>query len=782
MDIIAKIAEELGIKKGQADAAVKLIDEGCTIPFIARYRKEATGALDDEVLRNLSDRLVYLRNLEEKKETVLASIEEQGKLTEELREQILAAETQVAVDDLYRPYRPKRRTRATVAKEKGLEPLADIIMLQMLKTPLMEEAAKYTDPEKGVENAEDALAGARDILAEYISDNAEYRTYIRELTMKKGRLLSNAKDKEAESVYEMYYEFDDALSKVAGHRILAINRGEKEKFLTVKVEAPEEDIIRYLEKQIITNTQAETAHVLKEAAADAYERLVAPAIEREIRGDLTEKAEDGAIKVFGKNLQQLLMQPPIAGQVVLGWDPAFRTGCKLAVVDSTGRVLDTTVIYPTAPQNKVEEAKAVLKKLISKYHITLISLGNGTASRESEQIIVELLKEIPVTVQYIIVNEAGASVYSASKLATEEFPNFDVGQRSAASMARRLQDPLAELVKIDPKSIGVGQYQHDMNQKKLSEALGGVVEDSVNRVGVDLNTASASLLEYVSGVTKVIARNIVDYREKNGRFTDRKQLLKVAKLGPKAYEQCAGFMRITDGDNPLDATSVHPESYEAAKKLMEKLGLTMEDVKEAQKKAAVKKTAPVKEKKQARPKKPVIRNTDTAMGKALAAALGGMEMQMENDTSVETAPAQSEGKTAVSNLAKRVKDKKKLAEELGIGEITLVDILTELEKPARDPRDDMPAPILRSDVLDMKDLKPGMILKGTVRNVIDFGVFVDIGVHQDGLVHISQITDRYIKHPLEAVSVGDVVDVQVLTVDVAKKRIGLTMKINQDKK
>lgn len=712
MDIIAKIAEELGIKKGQADAAVKLIDEGCTIPFIARYRKEATGALDDEVLRNLSDRLVYLRNLEEKKETVLASIEEQGKLTEELREQILAAETQVAVDDLYRPYRPKRRTRATVAKEKGLEPLADIIMLQMLKTPLMEEAAKYTDPEKGVENAEDALAGARDILAEYISDNAEYRTYIRELTMKKGRLLSNAKDKEAESVYEMYYEFDDALSKVAGHRILAINRGEKEKFLTVKVEAPEEDIIRYLEKQIITNTQAETAQVLKEAAADAYERLVAPAIEREIRGDLTEKAEDGAIKVFGKNLQQLLMQPPIAGQVVLGWDPAFRTGCKLAVVDSTGRVLDTTVIYPTAPQNKVEEAKAVLKKLISKYHITLISLGNGTASRESEQIIVELLKEIPVTVQYIIVNEAGASVYSASKLATEEFPNFDVGQRSAASMARRLQDPLAELVKIDPKSIGVGQYQHDMNQKKLSEALGGVVEDCVNKVGVDLNTASAPLLEYISGISKAIAKNIVIYREENGKFTSRSQLLKVAKLGPKAYEQCAGFMRITDGKNPLDATGVHPESYAATKELLTKLGYTLSDV----------------------------------------------------------------SSRSVAGISKKLSDYKTLASELGIGELTLRDIVKELEKPARDPREDMPKPILRSDVLEMKDLTPGMVLKGTVRNVIDFGAFVDIGVHQDGLVHISQICDRYIKHPLEAVSVGDIVEVKVLSVDLKKQRIQLSMK------
>lgn len=713
MDIIAKIARELGIRNNQAEAAVKLIDEGCTIPFIARYRKEATGALNDEVLRNLYDRLIYLRNLEDKKQTVLVSIEEQGKLTEELKKQILAAETQVAVDDLYRPYRPKRRTRATIAKEKGLEPLANVIMLQMSKTPLEEEAAAYVDAEKGVESVEDAINGAKDILAEFVSDNADYRKHIRELTMKKGRLVSAAKDPEAESVYEMYYEFDEALSKVAGHRTLAINRGEKEKFLTVKIEAPEEDICRYLEKQVITNTQGQMAPVLCEVVTDAYERLIAPAIEREIRSDLSEKAEDGAIKVFGKNLQQLLMQPPIAGQVVLGWDPAFRTGCKLAVVDPTGKVLDTTVIYPTAPQNKVEEAKAVLKKLIAKYHITLISLGNGTASRESEQVIVQLLKEIPVQVQYIIVNEAGASVYSASKLATEEFPNFDVGQRSAASMARRLQDPLAELVKIDPKSIGVGQYQHDMNQKKLSEALGGVVEDCVNRVGVDLNTASASLLEYISGISKVIAKNIVTYREENGSFTSRSQLLKVAKLGPKAYEQCAGFMRITGGKNPLDATGVHPESYAATKELLAKLGYTLEDV----------------------------------------------------------------SNRSVVGISKKISDYKKLASELEIGELTLRDIVKELEKPARDPREDMPKPILRSDVLEMKDLTPGMVLKGTVRNVIDFGAFVDIGVHQDGLVHISQICDRYIKHPLEAVSVGDIVDVKVLSVDLKKQRIQLTMKL-----
>lgn len=783
MDIILKLKEELKVEKWQVEAAVSLIDEGNTIPFIARYRKEMTGSLNDEVLRNLYERLTYLRGLEEKKEQVLSSIEEQGKLTDELKEKILAAETMVVVEDLYRPYRPKRKTRAGVAREKGLEPLAELILAQEITTPIEEEAVKYIhedeDPAKSVATAQEALQGAEDIIAERISDEADYRSYIRDVTMKEGKLISAAKDEKAQSVYEMYYAYEEPVNKVAGHRVLAINRGENEKFLTVKVEAPVERILQFLRTKTIINDNPVTTPILEEVIADSYDRLIAPAIEREIRNELTEKAEDGAISVFGKNLEQLLLQPPIKGKVVLGWDPAFRTGCKLAVVDETGKVLDTKVIYPTAPQNKVEQAKAELKKLIKKYHVSLISVGNGTASRESEQVIVELLKELDTPVQYVIVNEAGASVYSASKLATEEFPEFDVGQRSAASIARRLQDPLAELVKIDPKSIGVGQYQHDMNQKKLSEALGGVVEDSVNRVGVDLNTASASLLEYVSGVTKVIARNIVDYREKNGRFTDRKQLLKVAKLGPKAYEQCAGFMRITDGDNPLDATSVHPESYEAAKKLMEKLGLTMEDVKEAQKKAAVKKAAPVKEKKQPRPKKPVIRNTDTAMGKALAAALGGMDMQTENDTSVDTTPAQGEGKTAVSNLAKRVKDKKKLAEELGIGEITLVDILTELEKPARDPRDDMPAPILRSDVLDMKDLKPGMILKGTVRNVIDFGVFVDIGVHQDGLVHISQITDRYIKHPLEAVSVGDVVDVQVLTVDVAKKRIGLTMKCSK---
>ena len=789
MDIILKLTEELQVQKWQVEAAVNLIDEGNTIPFISRYRKEVTGSLNDEVLRNLDERLTYLRNLEEKKEQVLKSIEEQGQLTDELKERIIAAETMVVVEDLYRPYRPKRKTRASVAKEKGLDGLAQFILAQEATEPIEVEAAKYIhedeDAAKAVKTAEEALQGAKDIIAEMISDEADYRIYIRNITTEEGRLVSAAKDEKAESVYEMYYQYEEPIKKVAGHRTLAINRGENEKFLVVKIEAPVERILQYLRTKVIKNDNDVTSPVLEEVICDSYDRLIAPAIEREIRNDLTEKAEDGAISVFGKNLEQLLMQPPIAGKVVLGWDPAFRTGCKLAVVDETGKVLDTNVIYPTAPQNKVAEAKAELKKLIKKYNVSLISVGNGTASRESEQVIVELLKELDTPVQYVIVNEAGASVYSASKLATEEFPNFDVGQRSAASIARRLQDPLAELVKIDPKSIGVGQYQHDMNQKKLSEALNGVVEDSVNKVGVDLNTASASLLEYVSGVTKVIARNIVDYRETNGRFTNRAQLLKVAKLGPKAYEQCAGFMRITDGDNPLDATSVHPESYEAAKKLLDKMGLTMEDVKEAQKKAAAQKAAGKKEKSVKEKKKPqqkiVIRNTNTAMGKALAAAMGGMTLENDADTSVTSgkgaADSSDKPEMTVSGLEKKIKDKKKLAEELGIGEITLTDILNELEKPARDPRDDMPAPILRSDVLDMKDLKPGMILKGTVRNVIDFGVFVDIGVHQDGLVHISQITNKFIKHPLEAVSVGDIVDVQVLTVDVAKKRIGLTMKI-----
>lgn len=721
MDINVKIAKELQIQKWQVEAAVNLIDEGNTIPFISRYRKEATGSLNDEALRNLYERLNYLRALEEKKAQVLGSIEEQGLLTEELREKILAAETQVAVEDLYRPYRPKRKTRASVAKEKGLEPLALYIKLQNAKEPLEREAEKYIDAEKGVATAQEALQGAKDILAEAVSDEADYRTFIRSLTMREGSLVSEAKDKDVQSVYEMYYNYEESLKKTAGHRVLALNRGEKEKILTVKVQAPEEEILRYLEKMTIIVNNEYTTSVLKEVVQDSYRRLIEPAIEREIRNELTETAESGAISVFGKNLEQLLMQPPIAGKVVLGWDPAFRTGCKLAVVDGTGKVLDTKVIYPTAPQNKVAESKAELKKLIKKYHVSLISLGNGTASRESEQIIVDLLKELDTPVQYVIVNEAGASVYSASKLATEEFPEFDVGQRSAASIARRLQDPLAELVKIEPKAIGVGQYQHDMNQKKLDEALTGVVESTVNRVGVDLNTTSAPLLGYISGISKTLAKSIVAYREENGRFVSRKQLLKVPKLGPKAYEQCAGFMRITDGKNPLDATSVHPESYEAAERLMEKLGLSMEDVREFQRSAG--------------------------SGKKAAGLLG------------------------------KIKDKKKLAAELGIGELTLEDIAKELEKPARDPRADMPAPILRSDVMEMEDLTPGMILKGTVRNIVDFGAFVDIGVHQDGLVHISQITERFIKHPLEAVSVGDIVEVKVISVDAAKKRIALTMKL-----
>lgn len=775
MDIIAKLKEELKVEKWQVEAAVTLIDEGNTIPFISRYRKEATGSLNDEVLRDLYERLNYLRNLEDKKTTVLNSIEEQGKLTDELKEKILAAETLVVVEDLYRPYRPKRKTRASMAKEKGLEGLAVLILEQTAAEPLEQLAESYVDSEKEVNNVQEAIAGAKDIIAEQISDEADHRMYIRDMTMEEGRIVSTAKDEKAESVYEMYYAYEEPVKKAAGHRILALNRGEAEKILTVKIEAPQERILQYLAKKTIVGDNVYTEPVLREVIEDSYNRLIAPAIEREIRNELTERAENGAISVFGKNLEQLLMQPPIIGKVVLGWDPAFRTGCKLAVVDETGKVLDTKVIYPTAPQNKVTEAKAELKRLIRKYHVSLISLGNGTASRESEQIIVELIKEMDTPVQYVIVNEAGASVYSASKLATEEFPNFDVGQRSAASIARRLQDPLAELVKIDPKSIGVGQYQHDMNQKKLSEALNGVVEDSVNKVGVDLNTASASLLEYISGITKVIARNIVDYREQNGRFSNRKQLLKVAKLGPKAYEQCAGFLRILDGDNPLDATSVHPESYEAAGRLLDKLGLSMEDVRAAQKKAAAEKAAgkkapaPQPEKKQ-KQQKVVIHNTNTAMGKALAAAMGGTTMPAPQPKAL---PAAGE---RIGGLAAKVGNQTKMAEELGIGEITLQDILKELEKPARDPRENMPAPILRSDVLDMKDLKPGMMLKGTVRNVIDFGAFVDIGVHQDGLVHISQITERFIKHPLEAVSVGDIVDVQVLEVDVPKKRIALTMK------
>lgn len=711
MNINKIIADELSIKLSQVDAAVKLIDEGNTIPFISRYRKEATGALNDEQLRNLYDRLTYLRNLEEKKATILSSIEEQGLLTDELKAQINDAMTMVVLEDLYRPYRPKRRTKASIAKEKGLEGLANIILLQMTKKPLNEEAKAYLNPEKEVNTIEDAINGAKDIIAENISDDADYRMWIRKYTFNNGSIVSKAKDEKAESVYEMYYDYSEAVKKVPGHRVLAMNRGEAEKVLTIKISVDEEQIIKYLESKVIVNNNENTVPQLKEAITDAFSRLIFPSIEREIRNELTEKAEDSAINVFGKNLEQLLLQPPVSGHVVLGWDPAFRTGCKLAVVDATGKVLDTTVIYPTAPQNKVEESKKTVKALINKYGISLISLGNGTASRESEVIIADIIKEADSHVEYAIVNEAGASVYSASKLATEEFPNFDVGQRSAASIARRIQDPLAELVKIDPKSIGVGQYQHDMNQKKLSDALTGVVEDCVNKVGVDLNTASAALLEYISGINKTLAKNIVEYRETNGRFKNRKQLLKVPKLGPKAYEQCAGFLRILNGENPLDATSVHPESYEITNKLLDKLGFSVSDIKTGLK------------------------------------------------------------------LSDMIKDKKKLSSELSVGELTLSDILKELEKPGRDPREDSPKPALRSDVLSLEDLREGMILKGTIRNVIDFGAFVDIGVHQDGLVHISQICEQYIKHPLEKVSVGDIVEVKVLSIDMAKKRIALTMRL-----
>lgn len=816
MNINEQLSTELGIKLEQVDATVKLIDEGNTIPFIARYRKEVTGSLNDEVLRNLFERLTYLRNLEDRKNSVLASIEEQGKLTDELKKQILDATTLVVVEDLYRPYKQKRRTRATVAKEKGLEPLADIIWAQDAEKPIAEYAADFIDEEKEVKTVEDAIAGACDILAEKISDEADYRIYIRKLTGDEGLISSEAKDEKAESVYENYYKFSEKISTILGHRVLALNRGEDEKFLTVKIEAPVEKILQYLELHTIKKDNQYTNDLLKGVVADAYDRLIAPAIEREIRSDLTEKAQDSAIRVFGKNLTQLLMQPPIAGHTVLGWDPAFRTGCKLAVVDPTGKVLDTVVIYPTdSPHKDIPKSKRILKQLIEKYNITLISVGNGTASRESEQVIVELLHELnKPNLAYVITNEAGASVYSASKLATEEFPNFDVGQRSAASIARRVQDPLAELVKIDPKSIGVGQYQHDMNQKKLGEQLEGVVEDCVNKVGVDVNTASASLLEYVSGISKPIAKNIVAYREENGKFLSRAELLKVPKLGPKAFEQCAGFLRIRGGKNPLDNTSVHPESYEAAKKLLESLGFTPQDIKnlQAEQAKAVKEDEDKRKAEAEKAEKEAkrgnkdrrnrneiqVRNADSAMGKLLAQALAksGKNVVTRDNNGKDNASGNAgntaananvgimnavddagEGKTSsLSHLSTMIKDKKKLAEELGIGEITLDDIIKELEKPGRDPRKDMPAPILRQDVLEMKDLKEGMILKGTVRNVIDFGVFVDIGVHQDGLVHISQITNKkFIKHPLELLSVGDVVDVKVMSVDLQKKRIQLTM-------
>lgn len=709
IDIEAKLSSELGVEKWQVTAAVQLIDEDNTIPFIARYRKEKTGALNDEVLRKLYERLIYLRNLEDKKQQVIATIRDQGKMTDALLKQIEEAQTQVVVDDLYRPYRPKRRTRAMIAKEKGLEKLAVAVMAQNLGHPVEEEAADYVSEEKGVADVKEALEGASDILAESIADTAAYRMWIRQQFEKEGHLVSEAKDDKEKSVYEMYYHFAEPVSKIAGHRVLAINRAEKEKMVNVTIEVPEEKLIGWLKRQVVHQKNPYTTEMMEAAAEDSYRRLIAPAVEREVRNALTEKAEEGAMTVFGKNLQQLLMQPPIKGQTVLGWDPAFRTGCKLAVVDPTGKVLDTVVIYPTEPQKKIDQAKEVLRKLVRKYGITLISLGNGTASRESEQVIVDFLKEIPEKVAYVIVSEAGASVYSASKLATEEFPNFDVGQRSAASIARRLQDPLAELVKIDPKAIGVGQYQHDMNQKKLSEVLSGTVEDCVNKVGVDLNTASASLLEYISGISKTVAKNIVAYREENGRFDNRKQLLKVPKLGPKAYEQCAGFLRISDGSQPLDNTGVHPESYEAVEKLLSELGVEPDKLREG-------------------------------------------------------------------SLPIRIEDYEKMAAKLSIGEITLHDIVHELRRPGRDPREDMPKPVLRTDVLEMKDLKPGMILKGTVRNVIDFGVFVDIGVHQDGLVHISQLTNKkFVRHPMEIVSVGDVVEVKVMSVDLAKKRIQLTM-------
>ena len=825
MDIVEKLSAELGIRKEQVEATIKLIDEGNTIPFIARYRKEVTGSLNDEVLRNLSERLVYLRGLEEKKEQVIGSITEQGKMTDELKAAILAAETMVVVEDLYRPYRPKRRTRATVAKEKGLAPLADLIWAQETKEPLLEEAKAYVtagkeeegkqvataqealqgdiapglEPGKQVATAQEALQGAMDILAERISDEAAYRSEIRKLTAEAGSIVSEAKDDKAESVYEMYYHFEEKLTKLAGHRVLAVNRGEAEKFLTVKINAPKDRILSYLEHAIIRKGNPATEDTLKAVIADSYDRLIAPAIEREIRNDLTEKAEDGAIHVFGQNLGQLLMQPPIVGQVVLGWDPGIRTGCKLAVVDATGKVLDTAVIYPVASSKaRVEEAKRIVKRLIEQYNITLISVGNGTASRESEQVIVELLKEVDKPVQYVIVSEAGASVYSASKLATEEFPDFDVAQRSAASIARRLQDPLAELVKIEPKAIGVGQYQHDMNQKKLSDALAGVVEDGVNKVGVDLNTASAALLEYISGITKAVAKNIVAYREENGKFCTRAQLLKVPKLGPKAFEQCAGFLRINDGENPLDATSVHPESYKAAEKLLDSLGFTTADIKKVQAdmknarseaakaEKAVKQVQDRRERgRDRREKKIQVRNTNTAMGQLLQKALAGSALTdqtadarpaLESDKGRFSQDGAMEQGTGLSQLSKLIRDKKKLAAELGIGEITLGDIIKELEKPGRDPRDEMPKPILRTDVLEIKDLTEGMVLKGTVRNVIDFGAFVDIGVHQDGLVHISQMAKgRFIKHPLDVVSVGDIVEVKVLSVDEAKKRIQLTM-------
>ena len=715
MDIIKILQTELSLKPQQVKDTIELIDAGNTIPFIARYRKEVTGSLSDEILRDFHERLVYLRNLEAKQEQVIESIREQEALTPELEAKIKEAKTITEVDDLYLPYRPKRRTRAIIAKEKGLDSLATLIITQEENIDPLEIAQTYISEEKGVETAQDALNGAKDIIAEIISDNADYRSYIRDITYNKGRITTKAKDETTSTVFDMYYDYDEALKSIPGHRILAINRGENEKILTVKIDAPTDDIHLYLERRIIKTNHASVAELIKEAVLDAYKRLIAPAIERELRNLLFEKAEDGALMVFGQNLHQLLMQAPIPNHTVLAVDPAYRTGCKIAVVDGTGKKLDDTVIFPTPPRSEIEKSKKVLIKLIEKYDVDLIAIGNGTASRETEKFIADMIKEIKKTIHYVIVNEAGASIYSASKLATEEFPNDDVGVRSSVSIARRIQDPLAELVKIDPKSIGVGQYQHDMNQKRLEETLGGVVESAVNSVGVDINTASVSLLEYVAGIKKGVAKNIVTYREENGKFEQRTQIKKVKGLGPKAFEQSAGFLRIMDGKNPLDRTGIHPESYTSTQELLKELGYNKEDI--------------------------AINNT--------------------------------------KDIRSKIADPEAIAAKLGIGEITLKDILQELEKPGRDPREEMEKPMLHSEVLEIKDLKEGMILNGTVRNIVDFGAFVDIGVHQDGLVHISKLSSRYIKHPLDVVSVGDIVEVQVINIDVERQKIGLSMKIEK---
>ncbi len=716
--IAETLSNELKIKNWQSNAVIKLIDEGNSIPFIARYRKEVTGSLDDEILRNFNERLEYLRNLESKKEQIIGSIDEQGKLTEDLIKEISKAQTLVELDDIYRPYKPKRHTRASMAKEKGLEPLANVILKQEINIPIEKEAENYLSTKLGVETVEDAVNGAKDIIAEIISDDAKYRSLIRQVSFEDGKLEINAKDKDIESEYEMYYDYSEPLDKIANHRILAINRGEKEGILKIKVKTPEEDIFEYLKRHVLINKSDKitqpvynqyTEKILEECILDSYKRLIASAIERELRNQLMNRAEESSIKVFSKNLEQLLMQSPIVGKIVLGWDPGFRTGCKLAVVDKTGKVLDTNIVFPTEPQNKISETIDIVKKLVNNYNIDLIALGNGTASRESEHVITNIIKELNNNLQYVIVSEAGASVYSASKLASEEFPDYDVGERSAISIARRLQDPLAELVKIDPKSIGVGQYQHDMNQKKLNSSLDYVVDKSVNNVGVDLNTASVSLLKHVSGISNSVAKNIVKYREENGIFKNRKELLNVPGLGPKAYEQCAGFMKVINSNNPLDNTTVHPESYKATKNLLKSLGYSLNDI-------------------------------------------GSDNMDLD-DLNFEL-----------------------LSEQLDIGEITLKDIVKELKKPGRDPREEMPKPILRDDVLELENLEEGMILHGTVRNIVDFGAFVDIGVHQDGLVHISELVEnKFIKHPLDVVSVGDIVDVRVLDVDLDRKRIQLSM-------